>query len=391
MRNVWIRGAAMTPFGRHADRSARDLVEEAAAGALSDAGLQPRHVQFAYVANALAGAIGGQQCMRAQAVLRGTGLMGVPMVAVENADCSGATALHLAWQAVAHEAHDCVLVVGYEKFDHADRAKSYRALNSGVDLSELADLFGPENDGDPSIILQFHGAHSRGDGSDIFEPTPLAQVSAKNHFHASLNPCAHHRAPVSVEQVLASRQVAGPLTRLMCAPLTDGAACLVVCAADFAAGRRGGARIAASVLRSGRGDDLRAVWSLGPSLQRAYDIAGLGPEDVDVAEVHDVTSIAELFACAALGFYRLGDAARVMEERTTWLGGRLPVNPSGGLLARGHPLGATGIAQAVELTWQLEGRCGARQVESARTALAHNVGGWIGTDIGAGAIHILVR
>jgi acetyl-CoA acetyltransferase len=317
--------------------------------------------------------------------------MGVPMVAVENADCSGSTALHLACQAVAHEAHDCVLVVGYEKFDHQDRARSYRALNSGMDLSELSDIFGPETRGDRSVLLQFQGAHSTGGGSDIFEPIPLAQVSVKNHYHASLNPCAHYREPVTADQVLASRRIAGPLTQLMCAPLSDGAACLVVCSGDFSRGRRGVARIAASTLRSGRGDDLQTAWSLGPSLERAYDAAGLGPMDLDVAEVHDMTSITELFACATLGFYRLGEAARVMAERTTWLGGRLPVNPSGGLIARGHPLGATGIAQVVELTWQLEGRCGVRQVESARTALAHNVGGWIGTDVGAGAIHILVR
>jgi acetyl-CoA acetyltransferase len=196
---------------------------------------------------------------------------------------------------------------------------------------------------------------------------------------------------MTVEQVLGSRRIAGPLTQFMCAPLSDGAACLVVCSADFARARRGGARIAASMLRSGRGDDLETAWSLGPSLERAYHAAGLGPDDLDVAEVHDMTSITELFACAALGFYRLGDAARAMQDRTTWLGGRLPVNTSGGLMARGHPLGATGVAQVVELTWQLEGRCGARQVESARAALAHNVGGWIGTDVGAGAIHILIR
>src|SRR5215469_11769228 len=139
MREVWVRGAAMTPFGKHNDRSARDLVEDAVAGALSDAAVAAGDVQFVYVANALAGAIGGQECLRAQTVLRRTGLMGVPMVTVENADCSGSTALHLAWQAVANEAYDCVLVVGYEKFDHADRAKSYRAFSSAVDLSELAD------------------------------------------------------------------------------------------------------------------------------------------------------------------------------------------------------------------------------------------------------------
>jgi acetyl-CoA acyltransferase len=151
MKEVWVRGAAMTPFGKHTDRSARDLVEEAVAGALSHAELQPSEVQFVYVANALAGSISGQDCMRAQTVLRKTGLMGVPMVAVENADCSGSTALHLAWQAVAHDVHDCVLVVGYEKFDHTDRQRSYRALNSAMDVSELADVFGPESDSDRSI------------------------------------------------------------------------------------------------------------------------------------------------------------------------------------------------------------------------------------------------
>src|SRR5215469_11600467 len=148
MRDVWIRGAAMTPFGKHLDRSARELVEQAVADALRDAELHPGDVQFAYVANALGGVIGGQECMRAQTVLRRTGLMGVPMVSVENADCSGSAALHLACQAVAYEVYDCVLVVGYEKFDHKDRARSYRALNSGMDLSELSDIFGPETRGD---------------------------------------------------------------------------------------------------------------------------------------------------------------------------------------------------------------------------------------------------
>jgi acetyl-CoA acetyltransferase len=391
MREVWIRGAATTPFGKHVERSARDLVEQAVAGALRDADLQASDVQFAYVANALDGATGGQVCLRAQTVLRRTGLMGVPMVAVENADCSGATALHLARQAVANGSYDCALVVGYEKFDHANRPRTYRAFASAVDLSEAAELFGAEGGRNPGVMLRLHGAHAKGDGSDIFEALPLAQVSVKNHHHASLNPDAHYREPVTVDQVLASPRVAGPLTRLMCAPPSDGAACVVVCAADFAAGRRGGARIAASMLRSGRGDDLRAAWSLGPSVRSAYEVAGVGPEDVDVAEVHDMTAISELFACALLGFYPLDEAARVMEERTTWLGGRLPVNPGGGLMARGHPLGATGIAQVVELTRQLEGRCGPRQVESARTALAHNIGGWIGTDIGAGVIHILDR
>ena len=391
MREVWIRGAAMTRVGKHVGRSARELVEEAVAGALRDAGVEAADVQSTYVGNAAAGLISGQESIRGQVVLRHTGLMGTPIVNVENADASSSTALHLAWQAVAGGMHDCVLVVGYEKFDHQDRARSYRALNSGMDLSELSDIFGPESSVAGSVMLRYSGASSTGAGVDAYDAIPLAQVSVKNHYHASLNPRAHYREPVTVEQVLASRQIAGPLTRLMCAPLSDGAACLVVCAADFAAGRRGGARVSASILRSGRGDDLGAAWSLEPAAARAYQAAGLGPEDLDVAEVHDVTSMAELHTCALLGFCRSGEEARLMEERATWLGGRLPVNTSGGTIARGHAFSATGIAQVVELAWQLEGRCGARQVEFARAALAHNVGGWIGADIGACTVHILVR
>ena len=391
MREVWIRGAAMTRFGKHVDRTARDLVEEVVSGSLRDAELEVQDVQAAYVGNAVSGIVSGQECMRAQTVLRRTGLMGTPIVNVENADASGSTALHLAWQAVAHGVHDCVVALGYEKLAHDDRAKSYRAINSGMDLSELSDIFGPGAGQEQSVLLQFSGAHSRGDGRDRFRTEPLALVAVKNHYHASLNPCAHYQEPVTVEQVLAARHVAGPLTRLMCAPLTDGAACVVLCAADLGRGRRGGARIAASVLRSGRGDDLRLPMTLRAAARSAYDIAGLGPEDLDLAEVHDVTAIAELFVCGELGFCPREEVERLVVDRTTWLGGALPVNTSGGLLARGHPLGATGVAQVVELTWQLEGRCGPRQVPSARAGLADNVGGWIGSDIGAGVIHILVR
>jgi acetyl-CoA acetyltransferase len=381
----------MTCFGKHVHRTSRELVEEVVAGALRDADLEPNDVQAAYVGNALAGVISGQESMRAQTVLRRTGLMGTPIVNVENADASGSTALHLAWQAVAHGIHDCVVALGYEKLDHQDRARSYRAINSGMDLSELSDIFGPGAGQEQSVLLQLSGAHSRGDGRDRFRTEPLALVSVKNHLHASLNPFAHYREAVTVEQVLAAKRVAGPLTRLMCAPLSDGAACVVLCAPDLRRARRGGARIAASVLRSGRGDDLRRPMTLRAAARRAYETAGLGPEDLDIAEVHDVTAIAELFVCGELGFCPGGDVERLVVDRTTWLGGALPVNTSGGMLARGHPLGATGIAQVVELTWQLEGRCGRRQVPLARAGLADNVGGWIGADVGAGVIHILVR
>jgi acetyl-CoA acetyltransferase len=393
MRDVWIRGAGLTPFGKHVERTARALVEEAVAGALNEAEIDASLVQAAYVGNAASGLLGGQESIRGQVVLRHTGLMGKPIINVENADASSSTALHLAWQAVAGGLHDCVAVVGYEKFDHRDHARSFRAINATMDLTELADVFGPNAREARSVLTDLYGAQAGGDGSDRFGREVLAQVSVKNHYHGSLNPCAQYREPVSAEQVLGSRVVAGPLTRMMCAPFSDGAACLILSAGDFCRGRGQGepVRIAASVLTSGRGDDMRRSPSVHGAVHEAYERAAAGPEDLDVAELHDATAIGELLVYELLGFCPNGEAERLVRDRTTWLGGRLPVNPSGGLIARGHPLGATGAAQVIELYWQLSGRCGARQVPHARLALAHNVGGWVGSDLATLCFHVLQR
>jgi acetyl-CoA acetyltransferase len=391
MREVWIRGAAMTRFGKHVGRTARELVEEAVAGALEDAGIEPSDVQGAYVGNAASGLLSGQESIRGQVVLRNTGLLGTPIVNVENADASSSTALHLGWQAVAGGALDCVVVLGYEKLDHVDRARSFRAVNATMDLTELADIFGPDARDERSIMMDLYGATSGGDGNERFPRELLAEVSVKNHYHGSLNPCAHYQEPLTAEQVLGSRVVAGPLTSLMCAPFSDGAACLVLSAGGTARSSVPGVRIAASVLGSGRGDDMRRPAAAVQVGRDAYERAAVGPEDLDVVELHDGTAVGELLIYERLGLCPDGEAERMMRERTTWLGGRLPVNPSGGLMARGHPLGATGAAQVVELVWQLQGRCGARQVPSARVALAHNVGGWIGTDLGCVCVHVLTR
>ncbi len=388
MRDVLIRGAAMTRFGKHVERSARDLVEEAVAAALQDAQVEVRDVQAAYVGNASSGLVGGQESIRGQVVLRRTGLLGGPVVNVENADASSSTALHLGWQAVAGGMYDCVVVLGYEKLDHRDRARSQRALNATMDLTELGDVFGPRAAGDP-IILTFAGAVSSGDGRDRFDRDLLALVSVKNHHHGSLNPWARYQTELTAEQVLGARSVGGPLTRFMCAQMSDGAACLVLCSADFRRSRTGGVRIAASVLVSGRGDDMRRPPTTVSAVREAYELAAAGPEDLDVVELHDSTAIVEMIAYGRLGLCEPNEAGRLVQERATWLGGRVPVNPSGGLLARGHPLGATGAAQVVELAWQLEGRCGARQVPSARLALAHSVGGWVGSDVAVCCIHLL--
>jgi acetyl-CoA acyltransferase len=386
VEGVFVAGAAMTRFGKHLERSPRELVEEAVTAALEDAGLSPREVGAVYVGNAVGGLMSGQESIRGQVVLRRTGLLGVPIVNVENACASSSTALHLGWQAVAAGMQDCVLVVGYEKLYDPDRQKSYRAFNASMDLEEMAARF-PGAGETRSVFMDLYASFSEREGPGAADVEALGMVSVKNHRHGSLNPLAQFREEVTLEQVLASRPVAGPLTLLMCSPLSDGAAALVLTARPR---NRGRVRIAASVLASGRGDDRSKPPATSRAVAAAYERAGVGPEDLDVVELHDATSIAELQLYEELGLCGKGEAARLVLDRVTWLGGRLPVNPSGGLLARGHPIGATGAAQVVELAWQLQGRCGRRQVPGAKVALAQNGGGWVGTDAAACAVHVLV-
>jgi acetyl-CoA acetyltransferase len=381
----------MTKFGKHFERSARDLVEEAIRGALVDAEVEPRAVQAAYVGNAVSGLMNGQESIRGQVVLRNTGLLGVPIVNVENACASSSTALHLGWMAVASGMYDCVAVLGYEKLYDADKLKSFRAFDASMDLEELERVFGDQKVKERSVFMDLYALISNGQANGEADPGALALVSVKNHRHGALNPFSQYRDEVTVEQVLASRPVVPPLTVLMCAPLSDGAAALILTSADFAASSARDVRISASVLVSGRGDDVSKATAVDRAVARAYEIAGVTSSDLDVIELHDATSTAELHLYEQLDLCEQGDSVRLVRDRITWLGGPTPVNPSGGLLSRGHPIGATGAAQVVELTWQLQERCGARQVPHARLALAQNAGGWIGTDAAACAIHILER
>ena len=393
MDEVWIRGAAMTRFGKHLERSARDLVEEAVTAALADAEIEPADVQAVYVGNAVSGLMSGQESIRGQVVLRRTGLLGVPIVNVENACASSSTALHLGFQAIASGLYDCVAVVGYEKLYDADKAKSFRAFNASMDLTELQTRFGSNAGQDRSVFMDLYASFSADDGHApaTVDREALALVSVKNHHHGALNPYSQYRDEVTVEQVLAARPVAGPLTVLMCSPLSDGAACLVLTASNHRRGRSGGVRIASSALTSGRGDDTSKPSAVERAARAAREAAGVGPEDLDVVELHDATAIAELDLYEQLGLCQPGEAPRLVYDRVTWLGGDLPVNPSGGLLSRGHPIGATGAAQVVELAWQLEGRCDQRQVPNATVAMAQNAGGWVGTDAAACAVHVLQR
>lgn len=405
-RAVCVLGVGMTRFGKHVDRSMKSLAGEAVAAALADAGVGREAVQAAFVGNAMQGIISGQECVRGQIVLRECGIGGIPMVNVENACASASSALHLAWQAVAGGFHDCVLALGMEKLYHPDKARSFAALAGAVDVELLAQLKealatmgGAGNGGSDrrSLFMDVYAAAARQHmarfGTTVRH---FAAVAAKNSVHGSLNPRAQYQTPRTVEEVLASPVIAPPLTRLMCSPLGDGAAAALVVAQEYVDHlRRSGAtagvpvRIAASALGTGRDRGADEPDPVVAVARRAYEQAGLGPADVDLAEVHDATAPAELMLYEELGFCPEGEGSRLVDAGETRLGGRRPVNPSGGLLSKGHPVGATGLAQIVEVVDQLRGRAGPRQVAGARVALTENAGGAVRGDPAAVVIHIL--
>ncbi|WP_324291728.1 thiolase family protein [Cupriavidus sp. D39] len=335
----------------------------------------------------------GQECIRAEAALRGTGLLGKPMVNVENACASGSTAFHLAWLQVASGQCDIALVVGAEKLSHPDKSLAFKVMSAGTDLSELQQM--QERWGsspDRTIFMDIYARNARKFmGASGATKEDFARVAVKSHRAAALNPKAQFRKEVTVEQVLGSREIVDPLHLLMCSPIGDGAAALVLMTSE-AAQRRGldTVRVRASVVATGLGD------ARGPSAARraaaaAYEAAGVGPQDVHVAEVHDATATAELALYEELGFCDAGGAVSLLRSGATDLGGRIAVNSGGGLMSRGHPIGATGCAQLVELTEQLRHRAGPRQREGAQIALAENGGGWLGQDAAVAVVTILSR
>jgi acetyl-CoA acetyltransferase len=317
------------------------------------------------------------------------------MVNVENACASGGSAVHLAWLAVASGQAETAIAVGSEKMHVEDRALLAKLMLSGVDVSQLAEIrerVDPEgrNPGDNGFLMDVY-AHSARDYMDATGagPDDFAAVCVKNRAHGFENPRAQFRERVTAEQVLESRMISPPLSLLMCSPLSDGAAAVVVTTPERA--RAAGAhavQIAATVLASGKASE--ASSAVRRAADMAYELAGVGPEDIGVVELHDAAASAELVAYEQLGLCGPGAAAGLLASGATALGGRTPVNPSGGLLTKGHPVGATGCAQVVELAEQLLGRCGARQVEGARVALAMNAGGFLGSsDVAACTVTVL--
>jgi acetyl-CoA acetyltransferase len=377
---VYVAGGAMTPFGRHDDLSMQDLAQAAVLGALSDADVSADRIQAMYNANVYGGMVLGQVLMR------DLGITGPALYNVENACASGATAVHLACHALRLGLYDTVLVWGVEQLTKLGGGTIPLQRND-----YKTELYASQGMTLPTVYAMrgTRYLHERSEGPEV-----LAQIAVKNRAHGVLNPFAQQRTAVTLDEVLRSRPIAEPLTLLQCCPsMVDGAAAVVLTTVRPEVGRAA-VRVLGSAVQSGlleKGcDDILDAEITARTARLAYEQAALGPEDVDVVELHDAFTIAELLYYEALGLAGPGESADILRRGDTALGGRVPVNPSGGLLAKGHPLGATGVAQMVEIVWQLQGRATGRQVEGARIGLTQCTGGGIaGVDHAASSVHLL--
>ncbi|KLL12356.1 MULTISPECIES: thiolase family protein [Protofrankia] len=388
MGKVRIIGVGMIRFGRDVHRGERAMVEEVVDLALKDAGITASDVQRVFSGNAAAGLVSGQEMIRGQVALQGTDLAGVPLVNVENACASSSSAANLAFEAILSGRCDVALVIGVEKLSHTERSRAFDALQGATDVSAVS----PATDGPAtnSVFVDVYAQEARKYlaeyGATVAD---LAAVAVKNRRHASLNPLAQFQKPQTVEEVLAGRVIVDPLTLPMCSPTTDGAAAVVLCSDSYAQRLdRAGCEIRATRLAAGAGPGSQPV---AVAVGAAFDDAGLGPDDLDVLELHDAAAPAEILQYADIGLCAPGEGHLLVRSGATAIGGRLPVNVSGGLLSRGHPIGATGCAQLVEIYDQLTGRAGGRQVEGARVGMAVNAGGWLAGTYAAAVATILEK
>ena len=379
-----VIGTAITPMSRR-DRTAEDMAHQVVAEALADAGVDPADVGLVIFANATAGRLVDQGCIRGQSFLRQSGLRHAAIMNVDNSCGGGASAMHLATLATRAGERN-VLAVGVEKMWTGSRTETLAGIEDGVPLVERIKMHETLENPSGSVLMALNAGWARLQMEERGATTEqFAAAAVKARRHAALNPDAQFREEVTLEQVLASPEIVAPLTRLMCSSFTDGAAAAVLSPED----RVGAPRIRSTTVRSGNGD-IDYHERLAEAAVAAWEAAGVGPDEVDMVELHDATSPEELFALESLGFYKPGDAGPATLAGETAVGGRGPtVNTSGGLVGRGHPLGATGIAQIVELTRQLRGQAGTRQVPGATLAMAANTGGIIGKDAAFIGIHVV--
>ena len=374
-REVCILGVGMHPFGKFLDKSLKDLTRVAVWNSIRDAGIDANLIEAAYFSNVLAGLITGQEGVRGHVFLRDSGFQSIPIVNVEGACASGTMALREAAFAIAAGLYDVVLAVGAEKLYLDDTARSIEAMATNTDV-ELMGGLGFQFTGSYAMTLRKYMKQYG------WTQTHFAKIAAKNKYNGSMNPFAQYQKPLSVEEILHSRLICWPLTLYMCSTMADGAAAAIVCSKEMAVklASKTPISVTACILRSGEvtgEDDGQRRTAV-----EAYDMAGIGPEDVEVVEVHDAMAPGELFRIEKLGFCKPEDMGVLVDEDFFALNGKLPVNPSGGLAARGHPIGATGLAQIAELVWQMRGEAGPRQVQGRhqripKVGLAQNSGGYV--------------
>lgn len=381
MRPVAIIGVGMVPFGRREDETLVEMLGKAALRALEDAGIADRGVDALYVGNMAAGLFNHQSAV-ASALADYLSLLPAAADCIENGPASGGSALKNGILAVASGYYDLVLVAGGEKMRDVigPRATDIVATMAhpsaeyiyGVTLPSLAGMF-------TRLYMERYGVTTQ----------HLAQVAIKNHHNGLLNPYAHIHARITMEGILTSPHsivnnpvIADPLRLYDCCPVSDGAAAVVLCPADRA-GEFGEPKVV--VAGFGQATDTHTVQeredptdlkAVRLASQQAFSMAKMKPEDIDLAELHDAFTILEIAESEHAGFFKKGEGAKALEEGQTELGGKLPINASGGLKARGHALGATGVAQVVELVWQLRGKAGQRQVEGAEKGFSLNFGGF---------------
>jgi acetyl-CoA acetyltransferase len=400
MRDVAIIGVGMTKFGKAPDRSIKSLAAEAVEAAITHSGISKKDLRGAAMGNCLWGNLDGQACIRGQVVLRPMGIEAIPIINVENACASASTAFHVVWSMIALGAYDVGLALGMEKMITTDPAKVLQSYIAGTDVEEtvkIMDQVMEEGGHQRAIFMDLYATaakkHMKKHGTTQRQ---FAVVSSKNHFHSTLNPYSMYRRTFTVDEVLQAPEIVYPLTQPMCSPMSDGAAAAILCSADYAKkiGATKPIKVLASVLGSGRDREEEEESIDSRVARKAYETAGLGPADMDVAEVHDATAFAEISILEALGLCPEGEGGTFSEAGQTKLGGKIPVNVSGGLESKGHPVGATGLGQIAEIVWQLRGEAGDRQVENARTGIIENGGGLIikgPLEAAALTIHILQR
>ena len=407
---TYIVGIGMTPLGKHLDQSVKQLSAKAIDAALGDAGIGKDGIEAAWFCNTRQGALEGQHGVRGQSSLRAYGFESIPIFNTDNACASSSSGLYQAFASVESGLCDVALVVGAEKMNYPEKREAMFEAFRGSWDRDLADehlarllamgngVAAPEGTAEGaaerSVFMDIYAAQARFH-MDRFGTTErqIAAVAAKNHNHSVENPYAQYRFPMTVDAVLADRMIVWPITRAMCAPMSDGA-CAIVIASEAALSRfdRNRAVRIRGIAVSSSSD--RGELEVDRHLTRVaalkcYERAGVAPGDINVAELHDASAIAEILHSENVGFCDYGDGGALVESGDTKLGGRLPINVSGGLLSKGHPIGATGAIQLHELVTQLRGEAGSRQVAKARLALAENGGGFHGIEEAACVVTIL--